>query len=64
LRSGATFRVRPGLAGRCAASFESHNYPGQYIRRRFGRLYIDTFADTDLYRRDARFYPLPGLWPR
>jgi hypothetical protein len=60
-RKDATFRVVPGLAGRCS-SFESVNYPGQFLRHQNFRLKLSPRSDDDLFRKDATFCFRSGLY--
>jgi hypothetical protein len=59
-RDDSTFRIDPGLAGRCI-SLESHNYPGQYLRHQAWRVKLAPREDNDLYKQDATFCMVPGL---
>lgn len=55
-KEDATFCPRPALSGdKAFRSFESYNFPGHYIRHASGRVRIDRFEDTSLYRQDASF---------
>ncbi|GIJ43934.1 hypothetical protein Val02_08200 [Virgisporangium aliadipatigenens] len=59
LKQDATFWVRPGLSDANCYSFESRNFPGQYLRHRGNRVYKE--ADTGgTYRADATFCARPG----
>jgi hypothetical protein len=60
-RKDATFRVVPGLAGKCS-SFESVNYPGHYLRHQNFRLKLSPRADDPTFRADATFCFKPGLF--
>ncbi|MFG3103974.1 AbfB domain-containing protein [Streptomyces sp. NPDC048182] len=59
LKNDATWRIVPGLANSSCYSFESRNYPGQYLRHREFRVYKEGGTD-DLFRNDATFCPVPG----
>lgn len=59
-RADSAFRIAPGLAGRCV-SFESKNFPGQYLRHEFWRIKLAPMQDSELYRNDATFCMTPGL---
>ncbi|MEV4344290.1 AbfB domain-containing protein [Actinoplanes sp. NPDC049596] len=59
-RQDATFWVRPGLSNTACYSFESRNFPGQYLRHRSYRVYRE--ADTGgTFAADATFCGRPGL---
>src|SRR5215813_10805262 len=60
-RKDATFRVVPGLAGTCR-SFESVNYPGQFLRHQNFRLKLSPRANDDLFKKDSTFCFRPGLF--
>jgi hypothetical protein len=55
LKQDATFTVRAGLADATCYSFESVNFPGQFLRHRNWRVYKDANDNTDLYKKDATF---------
>ncbi|MFJ6646369.1 AbfB domain-containing protein [Streptomyces sp. NPDC091290] len=57
LKDDATWRIVPGLANGTCYSFESRNYPGQYLRHREYRVYKEA-GSGDLYRADATFCPV------
>ena len=59
-RNDATFRLVPGLAGRCS-SFESVNYPGFFLRHQDFRLKLAKQTDDQLFKEDATFCIVPGL---
>lgn len=59
-RKDATFRLVPGLAGRCR-SFESVNYAGQFLRHQNYRLKLAKQADEKLFKQDATFCVVEGL---
>ncbi|WP_213013353.1 AbfB domain-containing protein, partial [Paractinoplanes toevensis] len=59
-RQDATYRVRPGLSNSACYSFESRNFPGQYLRHRGYRVYRE--ANTGgTFAADATFCARPGL---
>ncbi|MFI1921377.1 MULTISPECIES: glycoside hydrolase family 2 [unclassified Streptomyces] len=59
LKNDATWKIVSGLADSGCYSFESRNYPGQYLRHREYRVYKES-GSTDLFRADATFCPVPG----
>jgi hypothetical protein len=59
-REDATFRLVPGLAGRCR-SFESVNYSGHFLRHQNYRLKLTKQTDDQLFKEDATFCIVPGL---
>jgi hypothetical protein len=59
-RKDATFRLVPGLAGRCR-SFESFNYPGHFLRHQNYRLKLAKKTDDQLFKEDATFCVVAGL---
>ena len=59
-RKDATFRIVPGLAGKCR-SFESVNYPGHFLRHQDYRLKLTKHANEQLFKEDATFCFVPGL---
>ncbi|WP_431994340.1 AbfB domain-containing protein [Streptomyces griseoflavus] len=59
LKSDATWRAVPGLADTSCYSFESRNYPGEYLRHRNSRVYKEG-GSGDLFRADATFCPVRG----
>ena len=59
-REDATFRLVPGLAGRCN-SFESVNYPGHFLRHQDFRLKLAKQTDDQLFKEDATFCVVRGL---
>jgi hypothetical protein len=59
-RQDATYWVRPGLSNASCYSFESRNFPGQYLRHRDLRVYRE--ANTGgTYAADATYCARPGL---
>ena len=59
-RSDATFRLVPGLAGKCS-SFESVNYLGSFLRHQDYRLKLAKKTDDKLFKEDATFCVVSGL---
>lgn len=59
-RKDATFRILPGLAGKCQ-SFESVNYPGHFLRHQDFRLKLTKRTEDRLFKEDATFCSVPGL---
>ena len=59
-RSDATWIVRRGLANNSCISFESKNYPGDYIRHQNSVLFRQPYDGTTLNASDATFCPVGG----
>ncbi len=59
LKNDATWRVVPGLADSSCYSFESRNYPGEYLRHRDSRVYKEGGSGA-LFRADSTFCPVRG----
>jgi alpha-L-arabinofuranosidase B-like protein len=59
-RKDATFRIVPGLAGRCQ-SLEASNYPGYFLRHQNFRLKLAKQSGDQLFKQDATFCFVPGL---
>jgi hypothetical protein len=59
-RRDATFRLVPGLAGKCR-SFESVNYPGHFLRHQNYRLKLAARSEDQLFKQDATFCFKPGM---
>lgn len=55
LKQDATWKIVPGLADATCYSFESRNFPGEYLRHAYSRVRRDPLVSDDLYRRDATF---------
>ena len=55
-----SFVMVSGLAGR-GVSFESTNYPGQYLRHQGGRLKLGASDSSELFKSDASFEQVAGL---
>lgn len=47
------WKLVPGLADPSAVSIESATYPGYYLRHRDGKVWLDPYANTTLYKNDA-----------
>ncbi|MFJ6700609.1 AbfB domain-containing protein [Streptomyces sp. NPDC091272] len=60
LKNDATFKIVAGLAGTGCYSFESRNYPGQYLRHRDFRVYKEAGDGSDLFKADATFCAVAG----
>ncbi|WP_078660744.1 AbfB domain-containing protein [Streptomyces sp. NRRL B-24484] len=59
LKADATWKVVPGLADGSCYSFESRNYPGEYLRHRDSRVYREAGSGA-LFQADATFCARPG----
>jgi hypothetical protein len=57
----ATFAIRAGLADTSCYSFESINFPGEFLRHASFRLRKDPNDGSALFRSDATFCAQPGL---
>ena len=57
----ATFHRRPGLADAGAASFESVNFPGHFLRHRDFELWLDRADGSPLFRADATFHVMAAF---
>lgn len=57
-RLDATFHVRPGLADAACLSFESRNFPGEFLRHSNGRIRKDRYDGT--FAGDATFCAREG----
>ncbi|MGC9665103.1 AbfB domain-containing protein [Planosporangium sp. 12N6] len=62
LKADATFVVRHGLADSSCYSFESRNYPGQYLRHADFRVRKDAGDSSALFAADATFCAQPGRY--
>ncbi|MYW69795.1 glycoside hydrolase family 2 [Streptomyces sp. SID8379] len=60
LKNDATWRIVPGLADSSCYSFESRNYPGEYLRHREFRVHREAGDGSALFRADATFCAVPG----
>jgi Alpha-L-arabinofuranosidase B (ABFB) domain/Glycosyl hydrolases family 2, sugar binding domain/Ricin-type beta-trefoil lectin domain/Glycosyl hydrolases family 2/Glycosyl hydrolases family 2, TIM barrel domain len=60
-KDDATFTIRPGLANASCYSFESVNFPGQYLRHASSRVIKSADDGSSLMRNDATWCARPGL---
>ncbi|WP_374568113.1 AbfB domain-containing protein [Ideonella sp.] len=60
LKADATWRLVPGLANASCYSFESRNFPGEYLRHQASRVKRMPLENSDLYRQDATFCSAAG----
>lgn len=60
LKNDATWKVVPGLADSRCYSFESRNYPGEYLRHREFRVYKESGDGSALFKADATFCAVRG----
>ncbi len=61
LKQDATYTIRRGLADSSCYSFESVNYPGQFLRHADSRVRNVPNDGSALFRQDATFCARPGL---
>ncbi|MFB7653451.1 AbfB domain-containing protein [Streptomyces sp. NPDC056128] len=61
LKQDATYTVRRGLADSSCYSFESVNYPGQFLRHADSRVRNSPDDGSALFRQDATFCARPGV---
>ncbi|ATY98909.1 beta-galactosidase [Streptomyces cavourensis] len=61
LKQDATYTVRRGLADSSCYSFESVNYPGQFLRHAESRVRNSPSENSALFRQDATFCARPGI---
>ena len=59
-KQDATWIVRPGLADTSCVSFESDNYPGDFLRHYNFELYRQPDVGTTQFYQDATFCPVTG----
>lgn len=59
-RGDATFIVRPGLASSSCVSFESRNFPGDFLRHFNFQLFKQPMDGSAAFRSDATFCPRTG----
>ncbi len=59
-KNDATWIVRRGLADASCVSFESRNYPGDFLRHFDYRVYRQPMDGTAQFRADATFCPQAG----
>jgi len=55
------WRMVPGLADPAGVSFESVNFPGEFLRHRNGEIWKDPYVGQPLFAADATFYRRDGL---
>ncbi|MER8069363.1 AbfB domain-containing protein [Streptomyces sp. NPDC094034] len=60
LKNDATWKVVTGLANSDCYSFESRNYPGEYLRHRDFRIRRDADDGSALFKADATFCTVAG----
>ncbi|WP_041998352.1 AbfB domain-containing protein [Streptomyces sp. AcH 505] len=60
LKNDATWKIVPGLAGTGCYSFESRNYPGEYLRHRDFRVHRDPSDGSGLFKADATWCAVAG----
>jgi hypothetical protein len=60
LKQDATWKVKQGLANRLCYSFESRNYPGEYLRHRDFRVRREAGDGSAVYKADATWCPIQG----
>lgn len=61
LKQDGTFWARPGLADASCLSFESRNFPGQFLRHAGTRVRKDPHDGTALFAADATFCAREGI---
>ncbi|HZM79864.1 MAG TPA: AbfB domain-containing protein [Candidatus Limnocylindrales bacterium] len=61
LKNDATYTIRPGLADANCSSFESVNFPGQFLRHANSRVQNSVNDGTALMRADATWCARNGL---
>ncbi|GAA5025690.1 AbfB domain-containing protein [Streptomyces siamensis] len=60
LKNDATWKIVPGLADSTCYSFESRNYPGEYLRHREFRVRKDPGDGSALFKSDATWCAVQG----
>jgi hypothetical protein len=60
-KDDGTFIVRRGLANNACVSFESRNFPGDFLRHQNFQLHRQPNDGSALFRSDATFCPQPGM---
>ncbi len=55
VKADASWRIVSGLANSSCYSFESRNFPGEYLRHANSRVRRDRLQDSDVFRQDATF---------
>ena len=61
LKRDATWKTVRGLADANCYSFESLNYPGEFLRHKNFRVLREPNNNTDIFRKDATWCANPGL---
>lgn len=61
VKGDATWIVRPGLANASCVSFESRDYPGDFLRHQNFQLHRQPMDGSDIFRQDATFCPKTGV---
>ena len=59
-KNDATWIVRKGLADASCVSFESRNYPGDFLRHFNFQVYRQPMDGSAAFRADATFCPVAG----
>lgn len=60
LKADATWKIGTGLANSNCYSFESRNYPGQFLRHRDFRVHRDANDNSALFKADATWCAVAG----
>lgn len=60
LKADATWKIVPGLANSNCYSFESRNYPGEFLRHREFRVRRDANDNSALFKADATWCAVAG----
>ncbi|MFJ4699941.1 AbfB domain-containing protein [Streptomyces sp. NPDC088768] len=60
LKADATWKIVPGLSDSACYSFESRNYPGEYLRHREFRVHREAGDGSALFKADATWCAVPG----
>lgn len=60
LKADATWKIVPGLANSNCYSFESRNYPGEFLRHREFRVRRDADDNSALFKADATWCAVAG----
>ncbi len=60
LKADATWRIVTGLANSNCYSFESRNYPGEFLRHREFRVRRDANDNSALFKTDATWCAVAG----
>jgi non-reducing end alpha-L-arabinofuranosidase len=56
-KNDGTWIVRRGLANNSCVSFESRNFPGEFLRHQNFQVFRQPMTGTTLFRQDATFCP-------